>query len=319
MRKRLIASITSLAVGIGLGLAAGTGLVLPATPAGADPPLDCPAGVIVAVDFSPWSATLNSVCDSTLPADGASALQDAGFDLTGVSGYGLQFICQIDDDPPDESCANTPPANAYWSLWYAEAGQSAWTYSQQGAEGLEPQPGSIEAWVFGGASGTNQPSIPAPDSLDSSPTTTTTTTEPTQPSTQATTPTGAAAAPVGGASPGLGDNSSDGGATGIQPTTGSGAGTSAGAGVGPSATTSTTSGPGRSGASTSNPSGPPSASTPRGTSSRSSTGLKVVDAAPASVTRQSTGSPVPFLIGAAAVAVLAGSGGLIARRRRRAG
>jgi LPXTG-motif cell wall-anchored protein len=44
-----------------------------------------------------------------------------------------------------------------------------------------------------------------------------------------------------------------------------------------------------------------------------------VDSAPASATQQSTGSPLPFLIGAAAVAVLGASGGLIAWRRRRTG
>ena len=98
-----MASITSVALGIGLCVAAGAGVVTSATPAGADPPIACSTGVVVAVDFSPWSSTLNSVCDSTLPANGVSALQSAGFALTGVTGYGLQFICQIDDDPPGES------------------------------------------------------------------------------------------------------------------------------------------------------------------------------------------------------------------------
>jgi LPXTG-motif cell wall-anchored protein len=44
-----------------------------------------------------------------------------------------------------------------------------------------------------------------------------------------------------------------------------------------------------------------------------------VDAAPASATQRSTGSAGPFLIGAVMAALLAGSGGLIAWRRRRAG
>ncbi len=314
MGKRLMAWITSVAAGISLGVAAGAGAVMPATPAGADPPLDCSTGVIVAVDFAPWSDTLNSVCDPALPPNGVSALQNAGFALTGVSGYGLQFICQIDNDPPDDPCTSTPPANAYWSLWYAEAGQTAWTYSQQGAEGLEPQAGSIEAWVFGGESGASQPAIPAPDTLDSSPTTTTTT-EPTQPPTQATQPTGPAPPPVGvsaGSSPG----SPAGGATGGQHTPGAGTGT----GTRPSAATSTTSGPGGTGASTTNTAAQtPSTRPPGGTSGRPSTGLKIVDSAPASATQQSTGSAVPFLIGAAAVAVVAASGGLIAWRRRRIG
>lgn len=317
-----MASITSVALGIGLGFAAGAGVVMSATPAGADPPIDCSNGVIVAVDFSPWSETLNSVCDSTLPANGVSALQSAGFGLTGVTGYGLQFICQIDDDPPAESCATTPSANAYWSLWYAEAGQTTWTYSLQGAEGLEPQAGSIEAWVFGGASGGGQPAIPAPRALDSS-TPTTSTGEPTPPPTSATEstgptettgPTGPTAAPLGPPA-GSSAGSSGGGGSGSQHVTGD----AAGAGAAASATTSTTIGPGRSGSSTSNATGFAPAGAPRSTSGRSSTSLKIVDSAPASATRHLTGSPVPFLVGAAAVAVLAGSGGLIAWRRRRTG
>jgi LPXTG-motif cell wall-anchored protein len=314
MGKRIVASITALAVAVGLGVSAGLGLVVPSTPAGADPPLDCATGVIVAVDFSPWSNTLNSVCDPALPANGVLALQNAGFALTGVSGYGLQFICQIDDDPPGDSCTSTPPATAYWSLWYAEAGQSTWTYSQQGAEGLEPQPGSIEAWVFGGATGAGQPPIPTPTTLDSSPTTTTTT-ESTQPPTQATAPAGPASAPVG-VSAGSSPDSSEAGATGSQHATGSGTGT----GARPSTTTSTTSDPGRAGASTTNNAGQTPSTSPTGdTSGRPSTGLKVVDAAPASATQPSTGSAGPFLIGAVMAALLAGSGGLIAWRRRRAG
>jgi hypothetical protein len=310
--KRLVASITALAlaVAVGLGVSAGLGLVVPSTPAGADPPVDCSAGVIVAVDFSPWSDTLNTVCDPALPANGVSALQNAGFALTGVAGYGLQFICQIDDDPPGDSCTSTPPATAYWSLWYAEAGQSTWTYSQQGAEGLEPQPGSIEAWVFGGTTGSGQPPVPGPNTLDSSPPTTTSTVPP-QPPTQASAPTGPTSAPAGD-SGGSSPDSSVGGATGGQPATGTG--------TGPSATTSTISNPASGGALTTNAAGrTPSTSTPRHTSSRPSTGLKVVDSAPASATQRSTGSPDPFLIGAVMAALVAGSGGLIAWRRRKAG
>lgn len=319
--KRIVASTTALAIALALpaavGISAGVALVVPSTPAGADPPVDCSSGVIVAVDFSPWSDTLNTVCDPALPPNGVSALQNAGFALTGVSGYGLQFICQIDDDPPDDACTSTPPANVYWSFWYAEAGQTTWTYSQQGAEGLEPQPGSIEAWVFGGATGGGQPAIPAPDALDSS-APTTTTTEPTQ----ATAPTGPAPSPAG-VSAGSGPDSEEGSSTGSQPTTGSGSGTGTGSGTGgtrPPAPTSTTSDPGRTGASTTNPGGrTPSTSAAGDTSSRPSTGLRVVDAAPASVTQRSVGSAEPFLLGAGIAAVAVGSGGLIAWRRRRAG
>ena len=99
--------------------------------AGADPTVDCSTGVIVAVDFATWAGTINTVCDAgTLPATAAYALQTAGFNPVGVAGYGLAFICQIGSDPPDDSLPATPPANAYWSFWYADAGNNTWTYSR---------------------------------------------------------------------------------------------------------------------------------------------------------------------------------------------
>ena len=50
----------------------------------------------------------------------------------------LAFICQIAGFPQDDPCTTTPPANAYWSFWYAQAGQNTWTYSQSGAMNLAP-------------------------------------------------------------------------------------------------------------------------------------------------------------------------------------
>ena len=133
-------------------------LVAPTPMAGADPTVDCSAGVVVAVNYATWSGPIDTVCDAgTLPATAAYALQTARFNPVGVTSYGLAFICQIGGDPPDDSCQSTPPANAYWSLWYADSGNNSWTYSTVGAMGLEPQAGSVEYWVFGGASGAVQP------------------------------------------------------------------------------------------------------------------------------------------------------------------
>jgi hypothetical protein len=58
----------------------------------------------------------------------------------------------------------TPPASAYWAFWEARPGQTTWTYSQQGAVGYHPAPGSVSLWVFGGTSlggttGTARPTI----------------------------------------------------------------------------------------------------------------------------------------------------------------
>ena len=82
--------LAAVAAGVaGLGWCGGLGPALPAPPAGAVPAVNCSTGVIVAADFSPWGGDINSVCDATLPATAADALVDAGFDPTGVAGYGL--------------------------------------------------------------------------------------------------------------------------------------------------------------------------------------------------------------------------------------
>ncbi len=145
--------------------------VIHAAPAGAATAVDCKDGVIVAVDFGYWEGDTDAVCDTILPASAAYALVATGFDPTPVSSYGLDFICQIAgldgvEYPQGANCSTTPPADAYWSFWYANAGQTSWTYSNVGAMSLQPQAGSVEAWVFGGETGHSQPpGLPTPQQI----------------------------------------------------------------------------------------------------------------------------------------------------------
>ncbi|HTZ09679.1 MAG TPA: hypothetical protein VMB72_11430 [Acidimicrobiales bacterium] len=120
--------------------------------AAARPPAGCSAsrGDLVVVDLRPWGGNLRWGCDPR-PTTGLEALQVAGFTTAGDSQDGDAFVCRIDDDPTpaQQSCISTPPATAYWSYWHAVARQRTWTYSQTGAAGYRPPPGSIDAWVFG--------------------------------------------------------------------------------------------------------------------------------------------------------------------------
>ena len=304
---------------IALGVVA---VAAPAAPAGADPAANCSSGVIVAADFSHWGRPINSVCDPALPANAVDALQDAGFDPSGVSGYGLAFICQIAGFPQNDPCTTTPPANAYWSFWYARAGQDTWTYSQSGAMNVAPTAGSVEGWVFGGSTGASPPAtFPSPDSiraatvrvLHTPPTSSRPTTS--APSTRGPAPTSgghAAPPPPGATSPQSGTQSGGGGpaaAAGVDRGSpvdrtdhvASGPPTSTTAvGAGPSATRRS---PGRAVHATAARTGTP----------------RIVNAAPAVAGTQAPNSPLPFLIGASAVAVLAVAAGVVARRRRRTG
>lgn len=321
IRAPLLAAVAAVAAVAGLGWCGGLGPLLPAAPAGADPAANCSGGVIVAADFSPWGGNINSVCDATPPTTAADALVDAKFDPNGVAGYGLAFICQIAGDPPDDSCATTPPADAYWAFWYADAGHNTWTYSQSGAMSLEPAPGSVEAWVFGGSSGASPPSgFPSPDSVRAATVRTsgtTTSTRPASPPTSSsttTTPAHATSAPPPAVTP----SAPAGGAGGSQhpstavPVTGSQPAPTQGGTV-PTAPPERPTSP-----AATRPAGRSHTGTPGRVGAPGKPSMpKIVDAAPALATRSSEGSPLPFLIGAVAVVALAATGGLIAWRRRR--
>jgi hypothetical protein len=278
-----------------------------ATPAAADPVGDCSTttGVIVAVDFATWGGNIERGCDAALTT-GYDALHVAGFTTAADAQDGPAFICRIDNQPSpaEQACLATPPADAYWSFWYADAGQDTWTYSQVGAASYHPPGGSVDAWTFGATDidGTDgQPSFPpsavrATDTSGSSGSTTTT---------SVTTTTGTAPTPVpvpsvsgaGGGPP-----------VAVRPSSPSTIGADgAGAGRGtassttePAPTSSTTWG------SSASAPGPGKGTVPR-----------IVDAAPAAIHRPSPGSPAPALVGAGVIAVLTAAAGLVAWRRRR--
>jgi hypothetical protein len=129
---------------------------LVAAPAAAAPSCD---GVTVRVE-RPGSTSER--CAAGAPRNGLHALSDAGFRYTEVPGQ-AGMVCTIGGYP--ETCDGTPPADAYWSYWHAEAGASSWTYASRGGGNRTPAPGSHDAWVFGaGAPPSAPPPAPAPAS-----------------------------------------------------------------------------------------------------------------------------------------------------------
>jgi hypothetical protein len=292
---------------------ASTLAALPGVSAAAAPLAGCTTttGVIVAVDLSPWAGqSIDRGCAATVtPATtGYQALTQAGFSTAGDNQDGPAFVCRIDGYPTEaqDPCITTPPASAYWSYWYAPAGQDTWSYSQFGAMSFHPTAGSVNAWSFG--AGTPPPFAPravwattvGPPGGGS---TTTTTAPPTAPAASApstTTTTAPGLQPThrtGTAAPSAGTRQSTVPTVAASPT----------GGPHPSTTTSTT--------------GPPEPTTARaGTTTRPRTGARIVDVAPVSAEHApSAGSPLPLVVGAVVAAALLGSGGFIAWRRRRAG
>ncbi len=196
---------------------AGTGLVpAPAAAAGRCAPGE---GVTVVVDFGGLGGGTQVACVQ----DGAGqpstvVVERAGFELDGVrSDPG--FICAINRRPdPNSSCARTPPADAFWGLFWSNGSSARWSFSTVGAGSLDvPEGGSIGwRWQNGGArdepgapptTGTSSPEPapePAPEpSRDPDPTpgpTKPPSPAPGSPSAPSGTPQGAA--PEGSASPG---------------------------------------------------------------------------------------------------------------------
>ena len=100
-------------------------------------------GVAVVVDFRSLGGGAQSGCAAGDPVSGLAALSGAGF------GYAFApsgLVCQINHQP--ELCPRVPPTTAYWSYWHAQPGGS-WVYSNTGAGGYNPAPGSVEGWSFG--------------------------------------------------------------------------------------------------------------------------------------------------------------------------
>jgi hypothetical protein len=108
------------------------------------------SGVTVVVDFRGLGGGITIACAPGDPGTGLAALTGAGFGVAGTNRWGLAFVCRINGLPTaaTESCADTPPASAYWSYWHAPRG-GGWSYSSLGAASFNPEPGSVEGWSFG--------------------------------------------------------------------------------------------------------------------------------------------------------------------------
>jgi hypothetical protein len=175
LAARLTAGLLTTALAaLGCTVAAGPAL------ATAEPMSHCTttSGVVVAVDFAHFGGPVLRACGST-PTTAYGLLNQGGWHTTGTEHDGPGFICRIGyagfdggtqyPTPSQQACVLTPPASAYWAFWYANPGQSTWTYSQAGALSTNAAPGSVELWVFGGTNdgGTSGSAVPtiSPGSL----------------------------------------------------------------------------------------------------------------------------------------------------------
>jgi hypothetical protein len=110
-------------------------------------------GVTVVVDFHQLGGGVHSACDAGgAGRTAAQQLTDVGHQLTYVQRQ-PGFVCRVDGAPADDPCVNTPPANAYWGLWWTDGTSTTWHYSAEGVGSLTVPDGGYVAlsWQGGGA------------------------------------------------------------------------------------------------------------------------------------------------------------------------
>ncbi len=110
-------------------------------------------GVTVVVDFHQLGGGVQAACDSGgAGRSGAQQMADVGHDLTYVQRQ-PGFVCRVDGAPAGDPCVNTPPDNAYWSLWWSDGTSGTWSYSAQGIGALQVPDGGYVAlsWQGGDA------------------------------------------------------------------------------------------------------------------------------------------------------------------------
>ncbi len=163
-------------------------------------------GVSVVVDFHQLGGGVQTFCDAGGAGDyAASQFEDAGHTLTYVNGE--PFVCQV-DSVPDTQCARTPPANAYWSLWWSDGRSGTWKYSSTGVTSLKVPDGGSVALSWQGQSSQAKPRVTPPARTSGSPTSSPTT-HPTLPSHSSTAPGQAPSSTTGSTSPSSGSSSTD--------------------------------------------------------------------------------------------------------------
>ena len=114
-------------------------------------------GVTVVVDFHELGGGVQQACD----ADGADTSASTLFPRNGFPLDYVQrqpgFVCRVSGAPASDPCQNTPPADAYWGLWWSDGKSGSWSYSSEGAGSLSVPDGGYVAFSWNGSSTKSPP------------------------------------------------------------------------------------------------------------------------------------------------------------------
>jgi hypothetical protein len=141
-------------------LAAAAGLALPAGPAAAATCSDA-HGVSVVVDFHELGGGIQATCVAGGGGETAQQLfDDAGIALTYVQRQ-PGFVCRVSGKPASDPCVNTPPADAYWGLWWSDGKSGSWSYASRGVGSQTVPDGGYVAFSWNGSSSKSSPGVAA--------------------------------------------------------------------------------------------------------------------------------------------------------------
>ncbi len=120
-------------------------------------------GVEVVVNYGVLDGTGSSQCIAIAgsSAKAIDVVHDAGFATEGTATYGDAIVCRVNGLPSPtepvvvegqaeftETCADMPPAFAYWALWQKSSDSAAWEYAQAGLGDLTVNKGESLGLVF---------------------------------------------------------------------------------------------------------------------------------------------------------------------------
>jgi hypothetical protein len=123
----------------------------------------------VVVDFKGLGGGAQAACEPGGGGQKAWALfEGAGFTLTTVQRT-PGFVCRVNGAPASDPCVNTPPADAYWGLWWSDGKSGKWKYSTLGATSLTIPAGGSVALAWDDVDGQAVPGIAPPKTTSSAP------------------------------------------------------------------------------------------------------------------------------------------------------
>lgn len=117
-----------------------------------------PAAAAACASGSGVTVVVNSEvgCDTNGGGSAMSNFGDAGHSLQNYRG----FVCRVDGLPASSSvCNGYPPADAYWGLFWSDGKSGTWVYSSEGAATLDVPKGGWVAFVWQNSDTKRYPSM----------------------------------------------------------------------------------------------------------------------------------------------------------------